>query len=100
MLNIRKLTRVIPRTTTPLATNTSRQNFHATTATMVKVGDPIPSVELVEGTPGSKVNLAKEIKGKGLIIGVPAAFSKCTSMTLLPLTGCLTQLGGAELRDC
>ena len=43
---------------------------------MVKVGDPIPSVELVEGSPGNKVNLAKELKGKGLIIGVPAAFSK------------------------
>ena len=43
---------------------------------MVKVGDPIPSVELVEGTPGNKVNLANELKGKGLIIGVPAAFSK------------------------
>ena len=44
---------------------------------MVKVGDSIPSVELVEGTPGNKVNLANELKGKGLIIGVPAAFSTC-----------------------
>ena len=43
---------------------------------MVKVGDSIPSVELVEGSPGNKVNLANELKGKGLIIGVPAAFSK------------------------
>ena len=43
---------------------------------MVKVGDSIPSVELVEGSPGNKVNLAKELKGKALIIGVPAAFSK------------------------
>lgn len=74
MLNTRNLARVIPRAV-PLATS-PRQNFHATTATMVKVGDSIPSVDLVEGTPGSKVNLAKELKGKGLIIGVPAAFSK------------------------
>lgn len=60
-----------------LATTISRNHFHTTTAKMVKVGDPIPSVELVEGTPGNKVNLANELKGKGLIIGVPAAFSKC-----------------------
>ncbi|KAK0517205.1 hypothetical protein JMJ35_000360, partial [Cladonia borealis] len=40
---------------------------------MVKVGDPIPSVELVEGTPGNKVNLANELKGKDLIISVPTA---------------------------
>ncbi len=59
-----------------LATTISRHNFHTTTARMVKVGDPIPSVELVEGTPGNKVNLANELKGKGVIIGVPAAFSK------------------------
>lgn len=43
---------------------------------MVKVGDSIPSVELVEKNPGDKVNLAKVMTGKGLIIGVPAAFSK------------------------
>ena len=53
-----------------------RHNFHTTTAKMVKFGDPIPSVELVEGTPGNKVNLANELKGKGLIVGVPTACSK------------------------
>ena len=74
MLNTRNLVRVIPRAV-PLAT-VPHQNFHTTTATMVKVGDSIPSLDLVEGTPGSKVNLAQELKGKGLIIGVPAAFSK------------------------
>ena len=76
MLSIRHLIRntsSAPR----LATIISRNNFHTTTAKMVKVGDSIPSVELVEGTPGNKVNLANELKGKGLIIGVPAAFSKC-----------------------
>jgi hypothetical protein len=32
-------------------------------------------IELMEGSPGNKINLAKELTGKGLIIGVPAAFS-------------------------
>lgn len=75
MLSTRHLIRntsFVPR----LATTIPRHSFHTTTAKMVKVGDPIPSVELVEGTPGNKVNLANELKGKGLIIGVPAAFSK------------------------
>lgn len=44
---------------------------------MVKVGDSIPNVELTEGNPGGKVNLATELaSGEGIIIGVPAAFSK------------------------
>ncbi|KAL2057623.1 hypothetical protein ABVK25_002007 [Lepraria finkii] len=51
---------------------------------MVKVGDSIPSLDLVEGTPGSKVNLAQELKGKGLIIGVPAAFSPGCSTKHIP----------------
>jgi 2-Cys peroxiredoxin 5 len=44
---------------------------------MVKVGDSIPSIELVEGAPDKKVNLATEFgSGSGIIIGVPAAFSE------------------------
>jgi 2-Cys peroxiredoxin 5 len=43
---------------------------------MVKVGDSVPNIDLVEGNPGNKVNLSKEL-GSGLIIGVPAAFSTC-----------------------
>ena len=47
---------------------------------MVKVGDAIPSVELTETSPGTKVNIGDELaSGKGLIIGVPAAFSKSVS---------------------
>ena len=57
---------------------------------MVQVGDKIPDVELVEGGPGTKVNLAKELKGKGLIIGVPAAFSMYLSMTSISLTSLLS----------
>jgi hypothetical protein len=49
---------------------------------MVKAGDSIPSIELVEDNPRKKVNLAQELSsGKGLLIGVPAAFSR--SMLLL-----------------
>lgn len=56
---------------------------------MVKVGDRVPDLDvLVENSPGNKVNLAKELKGKGLIIGVPAAFSMVSSkpMTFKKLT--------------
>ncbi len=50
---------------------------------MVKVGDSIPSVELAETSPGTKINLEKELaSGKGLIIGVPAAFSMSSSCVL------------------
>jgi hypothetical protein len=53
------------------------RSFHATAFTMVKVGDSIPNVELQEGNPGGKVNLADLLKsGKGIILGVPAAFSE------------------------
>lgn len=51
--------------------------FSTTRPALVKVGDPIPSTSLVEDSPGNKVNLAEELaEGDGLIIGVPAAFSK------------------------
>ena len=54
--------------------------FHSTAAAFVQKGDPIPDLDvLTEGSPGNKVNLAKELDGgKGLIIGVPAAFSTLT----------------------
>jgi 2-Cys peroxiredoxin 5 len=55
-----------------------RSLFHSTIPVPVRVGDSIPDTDvLVEGSPGNKINLAKEIKGKkALIIGVPAAFSE------------------------
>ncbi|KAJ5043075.1 uncharacterized protein L3040_004462 [Drepanopeziza brunnea f. sp. 'multigermtubi'] len=47
---------------------------------MVKVGDSIPSIPLVEGLPDNKIDLASELaSGSGIIIGVPAAFSKSAS---------------------
>ena len=49
---------------------------------MVKVGDRVPDVEgLQEKSPGNAVNLAKELSGKGIIIGVPAAFSASTTVS-------------------
>ena len=43
-----------------------------------------PNVELMEGSPGNKVSIADELKGKGLIIGVPAAFSPSCSEKHIP----------------
>ncbi len=53
------------------------KSFHTTVRANVKVGDSIPDVDLVEGSPGNKINLGRELRqGKGLIIGVPAAYSQ------------------------
>lgn len=60
------------RTRTPFI----NRSFHASAPIMVKVGDSIPDIELMEDSPGNKVSIAKSLTGKGLIIGVPAAFSK------------------------
>lgn len=57
--------------------STSARGFHSSPRALVKVGDAIPDVELVENSPGNKVNLREQIKGRALIVGVPAAFSKC-----------------------
>jgi len=52
---------------------------------MVQQGDSIPQVDLFEDSPGNKVNLSKELaSGKGIIIGVPAAFSPSCSDTHIP----------------
>ncbi len=62
----------------------------------VKVGDSIPSVELFEDSPGNKVDLSKELaSGKGLIIGVPAAFSPGCSDTHIPGYMLSDKLSGA-----
>ncbi|KAH7118861.1 AhpC/TSA family protein [Dendryphion nanum] len=73
----------------PLATGLLRRavpasGFHSSAARFVKVGDKIPDVDLAEGSPGNKVNIAKELKGKGLIIGVPAAYSPACSESHIP----------------
>jgi 2-Cys peroxiredoxin 5 len=46
--------------------------LHASARAYVQVGDKIPNVELMENSPGNKVNIADELKsGKGLVIGKP-----------------------------
>lgn len=51
----------------------------------LQVGDGIPSVEVFEGEPGKKVNLADLFKGKkGVLFGVPGAFTPgCSKVRLL-----------------
>jgi len=67
----------LPRTaSSALAPLKPRAAFHASARANVKVGDSLPNLEVLhEYSPATKVNLARELTGKGLIIGVPAAFS-------------------------
>src|SRR5947207_11079749 len=59
--------------------------FHSSIPALVKVGDQLPDLEvLAENSPGNKVNLRKELQGKGVIVGVPAAFSEF-SLNNLPV---------------
>lgn len=79
----RSFARAAPRTThIPI----QRSLFHSSAPALVKVGDSIPNVELVEGSPGNKVNISEELKGgRGIVLGVPAAFST-SARTALNLT--------------
>ncbi|CAN8104931.1 unnamed protein product [Discula destructiva] len=59
--------------------------FHSSRPAFVKVGDSIPPLELTEGSPATKVSLADEFSSaKGLIIGVPGAFSPGCSQKHIP----------------
>ncbi|KAL8695359.1 MAG: hypothetical protein Q9218_000118 [Villophora microphyllina] len=82
MSHSRGLLRFLPRSTT--ISPACRRAFSTTGPAFVNIGDRIPDIDLVEGSPGNKVNLANELKGKGLIIGVPAAFSPSCSASHLP----------------
>ncbi|KAF2735396.1 AhpC/TSA family protein [Polyplosphaeria fusca] len=70
----------------PLQRVAFHRRFHASPAFNVSVGDKIPDVPVMEGSPGNKVSLAQELKGRGraLIIGVPAAFSPACSESHIP----------------
>jgi len=57
------------------------RGFQSTARACVQVGDAIPNVDLVETSPGNKVNIAKELQDKGVIVGVPAAFSTLPNLT-------------------
>ena len=76
MLPFRRLTAVPPQIQAIRRLNQFQSQFHSSAAIMVKVGDSIPNLDVLnEGAPSNKVNLAKELTGKGIIVGVPAAFS-------------------------
>ncbi|XP_074862157.1 peroxiredoxin-5, mitochondrial [Carettochelys insculpta] len=63
------------------------RSFRVRAAAMapVKVGDRLPSVEVYEGDPGTKVDVAALFKGKkGILFGVPGAFTPGCSKTHLP----------------
>ncbi|XP_030074478.1 peroxiredoxin-5, mitochondrial [Microcaecilia unicolor] len=51
----------------------------------LKAGDSLPSVEVYEGNPGCKINVADLFKSrKGILFGVPGAFTPGCSKTHLP----------------
>uniref|UniRef100_A0A452E5B6 Peroxiredoxin-5 n=1 Tax=Capra hircus TaxID=9925 RepID=A0A452E5B6_CAPHI len=63
----------------------------------IKVGDAIPSVEVFEKEPGNKVNLAELFKGKkGVLFGLPGAFTPGCSKTHLP--GFVEQAGALKAK--
>ncbi|KAL2024998.1 hypothetical protein VTK56DRAFT_3697 [Thermocarpiscus australiensis] len=77
-------TRLLPATTT--TTRVSRA-FHTTPRALIKPGDSLPDLDvLMEGTPGTRVNLAREAQkyNNMLLIGVPAAFSPACSGQHVP----------------
>ncbi|KAK3985639.1 thioredoxin-like protein [Cladorrhinum sp. PSN332] len=70
----------------PAAFNAAR-TFHSTRPAFIKVGDPLPNLDVLqEGSPGNKVNLAEEASrlNKMIILGVPAAFSPSCSAVHIP----------------
>lgn len=63
------------------------RGFRSSVAAMasIKVGDAVPSVTVFEKEPGNKLNLAELFKNKkGVLFGVPGAFTPGCSKTHLP----------------
>merc|ERR1719384_1797593 len=59
--------------------------FSTSSRSMVKVGDALPNVQLTEGTPTDTVKVNELFKGKkGVLFGVPGAFTPGCSKTHLP----------------
>ena len=51
----------------------------------IKVGDSLPAIELHEGNPGNRVDIAKLFAGKkGVLFAVPGAFTPTCSAKHLP----------------
>ncbi|GAW26603.1 putative thioredoxin-like fold [Rosellinia necatrix] len=80
--------RRVPTASRPAAMMMSSRPFHSTPRACVQVGDAVPDLDLHEGSPANKVNLAKAYGtgglDRGVIIGVPAAFSGACSQKHVP----------------
>ncbi|KAH6653205.1 redoxin [Truncatella angustata] len=65
---------------------TRASQFHTSRSLFVRPGDKLPQTDLVENSPGNKVNLAEEFTNvkRGIVIGVPAAFSPACSNQHIP----------------
>ncbi|XP_075390606.1 peroxiredoxin-5, mitochondrial-like [Tenrec ecaudatus] len=64
---------------------------------LIKVGDALPAVVVLEEKPGNKVSLAELYKGKkGVLFRVPGAFSPGCSKTHLP--GFVEQAGALKAK--
>ncbi|KAG0124828.1 Redoxin-domain-containing protein [Tuber indicum] len=77
---LRPWTIAFPSTHRRLST-ASIHGFRASPGAFIEVGDLIPNIQLRENTPGKRVSIAEELKGKkkALILGVPGAFSPACS---------------------
>lgn len=76
MVVIRGLPYVLPSLISRGAVRHQASLFHTSRPNFLDVGNDLPDLDvLVENSPGNKVNLSKELTGRGLVIGVPAAFS-------------------------
>lgn len=76
--------RAAPLRAAPAISSVSR--FHTSRPLFVSKGDSLPPYDLVENSPGNKVSLVDEFTNikRGLVIGVPAAFSPSCSNQHIP----------------
>lgn len=74
-----------------------QRTFTTSTANAISVGDKIPDVTVFEDNPGGAVELSKLFAGKkGVLFGVPGAFTPGCSATHLP--GYLTHLADLQAK--
>lgn len=82
-----QLTRVVVGTLKQSARHFRRRSFHTAVSfnMPIKEGDKLPTVDVFEGTPSNKVNIAELFaKKKGILFAVPGAFTPGCSKTHLP----------------
>ncbi|TGZ81233.1 Redoxin [Ascodesmis nigricans] len=63
-----------------------KRGFQTSAIRNIKAGEAFPDAELVEDSPGNKINLSSALKkhDKAIVVGVPAAFSPACSSTHIP----------------